>query len=55
MRNEVRWTIYLMGLGMSLVAYAHYTFATKSLVERMFNKIDRIDDRVLKIYERGKK
>lgn len=29
MKNEIKYALYLVGLGVSLIAYAHATFSTK--------------------------
>jgi hypothetical protein len=39
MRNEIKYAIYCIGLGMTLIAYAHSQFATKSTVELMDQRI----------------
>ena len=39
MNKELRALIYWMGLGMSLIAYAHTTFATKERVKTMHEDI----------------
>jgi bacteriorhodopsin len=44
MKNEIKYALYLMGLGFCLIAYAHSQFATKSTVEKM-------DDRVYEIWK----
>lgn len=46
MRAELKWFIYIIGLGMSLVAYAHFTFATKSMIDLIYDKLKTIDQRV---------
>jgi bacteriorhodopsin len=43
-KDEIKYALYLLGLGVTLVAYAHATFATKSTVEKM-------DDRVYEIWK----
>lgn len=50
MRNELKYAIYLIGLGMSLVVYAHTTFATKHSVESLSQKIEKIDHRIYEIW-----
>jgi len=39
MKNEIKYALYMLGLGMTLVAYAHSQFATKSTVEVMDQRI----------------
>lgn len=39
MKNEIKWALYCVGLGMTLIAYAHSQFATKSTVEVMDQRI----------------
>jgi len=50
MRNEIKYVLYLVGLGASLVAYAHVTFATKSEVENIRDILRTIDQRVYDIH-----
>ncbi len=52
MKNEIKWVIYLIALGMSLVAYAHSTFATKSIIELIYDKLKVIDARVYDIHNK---
>lgn len=42
MKNEIKYAVYMIALGMSLVVYAHATFATKSTVEVMDARIYEI-------------
>jgi bacteriorhodopsin len=51
MRSEIKWVLYLVGLGMSLVAYAHFTFATKPEVKEVKNTIERMDNRIYEIWK----
>ena len=51
MRSELKWMIHLVGLGMGLVAYAHTTFATKSIIELIYSKLNVIDARVYEIHK----
>lgn len=48
MKNEIKYAIYLMGLGLSLVAYAHSQFATRTTVEEMDRRIYEIWKEVVK-------
>jgi hypothetical protein len=51
MKNEIRYTLYVLGLGASLVAYAHSQFATKTRVERIEDAVKRVDERVYEIWK----
>jgi len=51
MKNELKYALYMLGLGMTLVAYAHSQFATKSTVEVMDQ---RIYDIWKTVYKEGK-
>lgn len=51
MRQEIKWGIYLVSLGMSLVAYAHMTFATKGITELLYERLKVIDERVYEIHK----
>jgi bacteriorhodopsin len=46
-KEDLKWAFYLIALGASLVAYAHATFATKSTVERMDERIYEIWQKVV--------
>jgi hypothetical protein len=42
MKNEIKWAIYCIGLGVSLVGYAHFNFATKTrilIIEEDFKQL----------------
>lgn len=43
MKDEIKWALYLIGIGLTigftLIVYAHATFATKSTVETMDQRI----------------
>jgi hypothetical protein len=47
MRREIKSFLYIMGLGASLVAYAHANFATKSDVAEMRQDIREIRNYLL--------
>lgn len=51
MKKEIQYVLTLVGLGASLVAYAHVTFATKSEVEVLHTIIEKIDQRVYDIHK----
>jgi bacteriorhodopsin len=42
MKNEIKYALYLIALGFSLVAYAHLNFATKDSVSEMKQDIREI-------------
>ena len=44
--KNIKMALYFVGLGMSLVAYAHFTFATKSDVSYLVDTVKTIDGRV---------
>lgn len=54
MKNELKYAIYMIGLGMTLVIYAHSEFSTKREVESLKTVIERIDQRVYDIHSRIK-
>lgn len=54
MKNEIKYAIYMIGIGMSLVLYAHTEFSTKREVETLKSIIERIDQRVYDIHSRGR-
>lgn len=48
MKDEIKYALLILGLGMSLVVYAHNTFATKTVVETMDARIYEIWKEVVK-------
>jgi len=50
MRSEIKYVLYLVGLGASLVAYANFTFATKEEVRDIKSMLRTIDQRVYDIH-----
>ncbi len=59
MRDEIKYFIYMVGLGASLVAYVHASFSPKShestiktMFSRMYKEIHYIKERVDKIHDR---
>lgn len=52
MKNEIRYMVMILGLGLSLAAYAHLNFASISLVERIFDRIEKLDGRIYDIQVR---
>lgn len=46
MKAEIKWAIYLIGLGMALVTYAHVQFATKSEVKEVKDSVSKMDARI---------
>jgi hypothetical protein len=52
MNNEVKYALYLIGLGMSMgfavIVYAHASFASKTTVEKMDERIYEIWKEVVK-------
>lgn len=48
MRNEIKYAVYMIALGASLVVYAHANFASKSTVEEMDKRIYEIWKEVVK-------
>jgi len=50
MRSEIRFTLFLISLGASLVAYAHVTFATKGEAKNIRELLHTIDARVYDIH-----
>ena len=63
MIKEVKHTLYLLGLGMALVAYAHANFATKGEIregkeaqlrenDAIIKRLDRIEAKLDRVIER---
>lgn len=50
MRSEIKFFVFVFCLGAALVAYAHANFATGPTIERIFNKLDRIDANILELH-----
>jgi len=50
MKNELKYVLYLITLGASLVSYAHFTFATKYEVRNIREILKTIDQRVYDIH-----
>ena len=48
MKDEIKYAIYMIVLGASLVVYAHANFASKSTVEKMDERIYEIWKEVVK-------
>ena len=53
MKQEIRWVVFLVGLGMSLVAYANANFVSRDVmylvledIRYMKVKIDNIHDKI---------
>jgi len=51
MKSEIQYVLYLIGLGASLVVYAHTTFATKEEVKTIHEMLSTIDSRVYDIHK----
>lgn len=51
MKTEIKYALYLIGLGMSLLMYAHAEFSTKKEVDSLKTVVDRIDQRVYDIHK----
>lgn len=45
MREQIKWGLYLIGLGCGLTAYAHLNFATKTRVQRIEDKLEAVSTR----------
>lgn len=45
MREEIKYFVYVIGLGVSLVTYAHFNFATSSRVQKVEEKIEGLATR----------
>lgn len=52
MRNEIKWMIYILTLGVVLTAYAHNNFATKREVDSIKSILNRLDQRVYDIHSK---
>jgi bacteriorhodopsin len=49
-RSEIKWAIYLIGLGMGLVMYAHAQFATKAEVKDIKTSVGKMEDRIYDLW-----
>jgi len=52
MRNQIKYTLYLICLGASLIAYAHSTFSTKDTVNTLHQDVREIRQDVKYIREK---
>lgn len=50
MRDELKWMIYCLALGITLTAYAHQQFATRDDVRDMKDILTILDQRVYEIH-----
>ena len=51
MNHEIKYVLYLLGLGASLVAYAHSAFSTKEEVRTVKDTVQKMDERVYEIWK----
>ena len=51
-REEFRFGVWLIGLGIALIAYAHATFATKDEMRTVKDVLKTLDQRVYDIHKR---
>jgi hypothetical protein len=51
MRGEVKYVLYLIGLGMGLVAYAHSQFSTKAELQTVKTTVEKMDERIYQIWK----
>ena len=51
MRSEIKYAIYLIGLGLSLIAYAHSQFATKQEINDVKVQVKTMDERIYEIWK----
>ena len=52
MRDQIKYTLYLICLGASLIAYAHSTFSTKERVNTLHQDVREIRQDVKYIREK---
>ena len=50
MKDQIKYALYMMGIGLALAAYGHNNFAPKSIIDILFDKVDTIDKRVYEIH-----
>ena len=61
--KDIKYALYLLGLGMALVAYAHANFATKGEIregkeaqlrenDAIIKRLDRIESKLDRVIER---
>lgn len=48
MKDEIKYAIAMIGLGVSIIAYAHANFASKTTVDEMDKRIYEIWKEVVK-------
>jgi bacteriorhodopsin len=52
-RSEIKWAIYLVGLGMALVVYAHAQFATKDEVKEVKVSVRTMEGRIYDLWAKS--
>lgn len=51
MKNEIRYALYILTLGVSLTVYAHQSFATKDEVKDIKDTLKIMDGRIYDIHK----
>lgn len=51
MRDEIKYAIYMLALGASLVVYAHANFSTKEETSSVKSTVEKMDERVYEIWK----
>jgi hypothetical protein len=51
MRDELKFVLYCVALGMTLIAYAHANFASKDILILIFSKLQTIESKILSLEE----
>ena len=46
MREEIKYFVYALGLGMTLIAYGHTTFATKEVAHIILDRLVSIESKI---------
>lgn len=46
MREEIKWFLYAVVLGTSLISYAHQNFASKDVLSLILDRITTINERL---------
>ena len=46
MYDRIKFTIFAIALGGTLVSYAHNTFATKDIAQLILDRLDRIENKI---------
>ena len=53
MREDLKFIVFSVSIGASLIAYAHANFPTKYSLGQILNRLDRIENKIDRIQERN--